>query len=239
MPRLRGSYLLIADGIWYTFEGEEWVLYLLLLKPIRRNYAHLLDPVMLKGRERFSNWQRAIQSIPELTRKCIVAFVSDHFSASERVARYFKWIHQLCHFHLIAELQKRRGRRKTRLAGASIREEIYQCVVHLLSGRNATIEQKLRQLISNRECPRKVGMIAREFLRVRHRYWSYLRYPELTIPKTTGAAESLGKLIRKRTWPLRNPTAVLQWAAAFIRLRKNMACNNTHAKRKKSTKLSS
>lgn len=234
---LRGTYSLIGDGVWYTFGGADWVLYLLLLKPRRRNYAILLDPILLPGRETFQNWKVAVESMPEYIRDRISSFVSDHFSSSEKLVRTFGWIHQLCHFHLIAELQKRRGRYKTRLAGASVREDIYQCIVHLLTRDDAEIVRRLRKLIRHPDCPRKVGMIAREFMRVRDRYRTYLRYPALTIPKTTGAAESLGKLIRKRTWSLRDPTSVLRWATAFIRLKKNMTCNGTHATLKKSTKL--
>ena len=234
---LRGSYVLIADGVWYTFQNEKWVLYLLLLKPCRRNYALLLDPVLLKGRETFQNWNAALLSIPESVRNRILALVSDHFRASEKISRRFGWIHQLCHFHLIAELERRRGKFKTRLAGVSIRETIYQCVVRLLTREDRHLEQRLRKLILHPDCPRAVGRIAGEFLRARSQYRSYLHYPDLTLPKTTGVAESLAKLIRKRTWPLRTPVSVLQWTTAFIRLKKNMTCNGTNTTLKNSTKL--
>lgn len=232
LPVLRGVYTLIADGIWYTFGKQEWVLYLMILKPRRRNYGYLLDPVMLPGRERYENWMAAIDTIPRKTRKHILSFVSDHFSASDLVADTMGWIHQLCHFHLIAELQKRRGRKKWRLRGVSIREEVYQCVVRLLRRDDRRLTERLITLVARKDCPRKIRMIVREFLRAKDRYAAYRKHPNLTIPNTTGAAESLIKLIRKRTWMLRTPQSILQWATAFVRLRKYIQCNGKQKHRK-------
>lgn len=228
-PHLAGAYTLIADGLWYTFDDTDWVLYLLLLKPRRRNYAYLLDPIILQGRETYDNWTTAIDTIPEDIQKRVCAFVSDHFRASEKVARRYGWIHQLCHFHLLAELQKRRGTRKRKIPGHHIREDVYQLVRSVLvseaGAKRTTDIRKLIQCINQRDCPRKLGMIVREFLRTLDRYHAYRTYPAYTIPRTTGAAESLSKLVRKRTRPLKTPQAVQDWAVAFCRLRRTITCN--------------
>lgn len=228
-PLLTGAYTLIADGLWYTFDDTDWVLYVLLLKPRRRNYAYLLDPIILPGRETYDNWSAAIDTIPEDMRARICAFVSDHFKASEKVVRHYGWIHQLCHFHLLAELQKRRGTRKRKIPGHHIREDIYQLVRAILvseagAKRDADIK-KIVLCINTRDCPRALGMIVRGFLRALDQYHVYRTYPAHTIPRTTGAAESLSKLIRKRTRPLKTPQAVQDWAVAFCRLRKTITCN--------------
>ena len=230
--RYRGSYILIADGLWYSFKGKDWVLYLMLLKPRRRNYAILLEPVILPVRELFENWRQALETIPAPVRKCISVFVSDHFSASEKIADTFNWIHQLCHFHLLSELHRRRGKRKVHIPGSMMREEIYQGISQLLRGDDTGVERRLCRLVRDPQCPRKIAMIAREFLRVKNRYHAYLLYPALTIPKTTNPVESLNQLLRKRTWMLRSPESVLQWATAFVRLRKNMVCNGTYVRLK-------
>lgn len=237
LPELRGTYTLVADGVWYTFGRQEWVLYLMILKPRRRNRGHLLDPVILPGRERYENWMAAINTIPRDIRKRISSFVSDHFSASELVADTTDWLHQLCHFHLIAELQKRRGRRKRRLHGVSIREEAYQCVVRLLRRNSRQLVERLFVLVARKDCPRKIRMIVREYLRTKDRYETYRTHSELTIPNTTGSVESLGKLIRRRTWMLRTPHSVLQWATAFVRLRRYIKCNGKSQDEKISTEL--
>ena|SRR3989344_916950 len=52
-PRLpRGPYALVVDGVYFTFERREWVLYLMAMKPIHFHRMYFLDPVLVKGRER-------------------------------------------------------------------------------------------------------------------------------------------------------------------------------------------
>lgn len=228
-PLLRGQYILIADGLWYSFDNQDWVLYIFLLKPRRRNYAYLLDPLILPGKESYRNWLTAIETIPDNIQRLILAFVSDAFRASDKISQYYQWLHQLCHFHLIAELQKRRGRRKKAIAGRSVRENIYQSVVKLLRTNEPKqinrLKARLRKLTDKLECPAKLAMIAREFLKHFDKYQTYLDYPELTIPRTSSPAESLAKLIRQRTRMLNTPQAVQDWAAAFVRLKRTMKCN--------------
>lgn len=227
-PVLQGSYILLVDGLWYNFNNQYWILYIFLLKPKKRNYAYILDPVMIKGRENLSGWNKAILTIPNNIKKRIIAFVSDDLNGFKRIAQQNNWIHQLCHFHLLMELRRRRGRRqKNTLIDYPIREAIYQNVQYLLYHSNDVLcKQKTLLRISNRpDCPKKMGMIVREFLRNINRYQSYLVYPRYTIPKTTGACESLAKMIRQRTNTLKTPESVERWAIAFARLRKTMICN--------------
>jgi len=232
-PQLRGQYILIGDGLWYRLDNQDWVLYLFLLKPRRRNYAYLLDPLILPGKESFANWQMAIETIPNNIKERILAFVSDAFRASDKIIRHYQWLHQLCHFHLIAELQKRRGRKKKTIAGKSIREAIYQIIVQLLQADQPKqikrLKAQLQRLTAKSECPGKLGMIAREFLKHFDKYQTFLNRPDLTIPRTTSAAESLGKLIRRRTRPLNTPQAIQEWATAFVRLKRTMNCNGQNS----------
>jgi hypothetical protein len=46
----RGPLVLLADGLWFEFDGIPWVLYLTALKPYRANYATFLDPLLLPGK---------------------------------------------------------------------------------------------------------------------------------------------------------------------------------------------
>lgn len=228
-PSLKGPHILIADGLYYRFGGEEWILFLFLLKPRGKDYAYLLDPLIMPGKESFRNWHAALETIPQDARKRIIAFVSDNFTASDMVAKHYGWLHQLCHFHIIAELQRRRGGRKKTIEGRSIREGIYQTVLQLLyveeQSRLQRLTKHLRALESNPHCPRKVDMIARGFLKDIGKYRAYRDYPELAIPQTSSAAESLIKLVKKRTRHLRTPQAVQEWATALVRLKRVMRCN--------------
>lgn len=235
LPKLSGAYILLADGIRYFFKDQEWVLYLFLLKPRRRNYAYLLTPKIVQGKETHQNWKEAIHSLPQEIRKCVFAFVSDNFRASRRIAREQGWLHQLCHFHLLSEMQKRLGRNKRVLVGLNIREEIYQTVRNLLVSKEEWLLPrkilKLKILSQQKNCPRKFRMIVHEFLRNIHHYRLYLSYPTLTIPRTTSAVESVVNLLRKRTAKLKSPKAVQAWSTIFLRFHKKIVCNGQSKKK--------
>jgi len=227
--KLKGSYILLADGLHFKFKKEEWVLYLCILKPRRRNKAYLLDPTMIKGAESFKRWKQAIDTIPENLRKRIVAFVSDDFRTSSKIAQHFGWLHQLCQFHLISALHRRRAKRKLTLKGRAIREEIYGTIRFLLATKDVKkipfLTKKLLTLSQYPDCPKSLTMIVNEFLRKIASYRTYLEYSGLTIPRTTSPVESLGNLIRERTRSLNSPEAVFKWSTAFTRFKKRMICN--------------
>jgi transposase-like protein len=234
-PDLRLRYILLADGAGYTFKDEAWTLYVFLLKPVKSNCAHILEPVMIKGKESIHNWQKAIDSIPENVRERIVAFVSDNFQASKSIARHYGLIHQLCHFHLIKELRRRRGKRKN-LGDRSVREAVY-AIVRLAIETHDKLEmgallKELKTLYQHPQCPYKFKMVIKEFTRTHDRYTAYLSHPKLDIPKTNNASESLVNMIRLKTKRLNSAKAVEQWAKATVILKQTMTCNGH-----KSTKL--
>lgn len=74
-PRIAGApRRLHTHCQWYLVHvRQEWVLYLMILKPRRRNYVYLLDPVILPDHERYENWMAAINTIPEHVRKRIIS----------------------------------------------------------------------------------------------------------------------------------------------------------------------
>lgn len=224
--------ILVADALWFQFNKEKWVLFLMVLKPTDDNQATLLDPILLEGGESYDNWQTAISTIPERTKERIVAIVSDDFRAAKGLAEEHRWVHQLCHFHLIAQLQIRRGRRKSTVEGRDVREDIYQTIRQALI---ATDEKELEQLqttlqklIRHPICPKKLKMIVNQFLRSINHYRAYLIYPELNLPNTTNAIESTGNLIRRVASTLNTPKSLYLWSKGLIRLRSEITCNGKH-----------
>jgi hypothetical protein len=221
--------ILLADGLWFQFNKEKWVLFLMALKPTDDNKAILFDPILLEGGESYDNWQAVLSTIPEEAKKRIVVFVSDDFRASDRLVKERSLIHQLCHFHLIAQLQIRRGRRKSTVEGRNIREDIYQSIRQaLITTDKKELEQlqlTLQKLIRHPVCPRKLKMMVNQFLRSINHYRAYLIYPELNLPNTTNAIESTGNLIRNVASTLNTPKALYLWSKALIRLRSEITCN--------------
>ncbi len=228
----RGPLVLLADGLWFEFDGIPWVLYLTALKPCRDNYATFLDPLLLPGREGASRWQEAVQAIPPNAAKRIQALVVDNLPGMQKIARQRRWVLQLCHFHLLLKLQGQRGGVRYALRGGAIREEIHQLIRKALELPNGN---QLREALDrlHRICEGNCGTertqtTVREFLKAVPYYRSYLTDPSLGLPRTTNTVESMCRLIREMFRSSRagsNSNSVLLWAKALIRLRPKVTCN--------------
>jgi len=223
-----GELVLLGDGIWFRFAKKLWTLYTMAVKPIGANSATFLDPILLPGMECLTGWRVAVDTIPTEVRTRICAFVSDGFRGSARLARTYGWIHQRCHFHLIAQLQGRRGRYK-HLATTHVREAIYvgirQALVTHDGAHLARLRTRLASLAQRDDCPKRFRMFVRDFLRELDTFRAYQRYPHLHLPTTTNVVEAMAKVIRDQLRPLSTPRSLQQWATALIRLRPTMVCN--------------
>ena len=223
------SCILLADGLWFTFKKQDWVLFLMALKPISENKAYFLDPVLLPGGESYENWTSALATIPQKFKRHIKAFVSDGFRTSRTITLKQGLIHQRCHFHLIAYLQVRRGHRKKKIKGKSVRESIFQTVIKLLKDESEvkikSLSNYLRQLAKRSDCPKSMQMTVAELLRSLPEFKAYLKYPDLHLPTTTGSVETMCKLVRKRTKTLRSVKSLKLWATAVVRLKSPITCN--------------
>jgi len=224
-----GPYVLLVDGLWFTFKKQNWALFLLALKPVLESKAYFLNPVLLPGGESYENWAYALSTIPQEFKKQIKAMVSDGFRASKRIILEQGLIHQRCHFHLIAYLQVRRGRRKKGLKGISVREAVYQTVIKLLKVQDTVkvivFSNYLRELAKRSDCPKSMQMIVAEFLRTLSEFRAYLNYKDLHLPTTTGSVETMCKLIRKRAGTVKTAKALKLWATALVRLKSPITCN--------------
>jgi hypothetical protein len=235
----RGPLVLLADGLWFEFDGTPWVLYLTALKPCRGNYATFLDPLLFAGKEGASRWQKALAAIPPQAARRIQAMVVDNLPGMRQLAQERRWVLQLCHFHLLLKLQAQRRRVRYALRGGAVREEIHQLIrsaLELPEGQRLSRTLKRLEDLSHGDCgtPR-IQTTVREFLNGLPFYRSYLAYPTLGLPHTTNSVESMGRLLRELFRSSRagsNPDSVLLWATALIRLRPNVTCNGHAINRK-------
>lgn len=225
-------YALLADALWFRFNQERWTLYLRALKPATRDTATFLNPVLMPGKENARDWRRVIAETPRPLCTRIKAFISDGFRGSKRIVKEYGWIFQRCHFHLIAQLQVRRGRRKTTIAGRQTREEIYQTVRKILVYKNRSrvkaLKDYLRVLTRRRDCPRKLGSIAREFLRNVSHFRAYLNHPALNLPTTTNTIESVNSIIRDQCGSIRTPVSLIRWANALLKHHSTFTCKRAN-----------
>jgi hypothetical protein len=228
----RGPLVLLADGLWFEFDGIPWVLYLMALKPCRGNYATFLDPLLLPGKEGASRWQQAFQAIPATAAQRIRAMVVDNLPGMQKIAQQRQWVLQLCHFHLLLKLQAQRGGVRYALRGGPVREEIHQLIraaLELPDGDHlhAALERLYR--LSKGNCgTERIQTTVREFLKHTLYYRSYATQPDLGLPRTTNTVESMCRLLREMFRSSRagsNPESIRLWATALIRLRPNVICN--------------
>jgi len=231
-----GRYALLGDGLYFKFKRKEWVMYLMAIKPAHGHRAYFLDPALLEGRECYERWVKAIAAIPPKMKSRVCAFVSDGFRGSQLLSEQNHWLHQRCHFHLLAALVRGKGRRRYRVRGSRVRDKILEATRILLSSRKTNVltnaRRTIRILVKYPLCPPYIRKQALEFLEREQDFRTYLRYPKFHLPATTSAMESAGKLIRQATGTARTPESVLLRATAFLRLRKSITCNG-----KSSTKL--
>lgn len=234
-----GPLVLLADGLWFEFDGRPWVLYLTALKPCCGNDATFLDPLLLPGREGALRWQQALEAIPPSATRRIQAMVVDNLPGMQKLAYQRRWVLQLCHFHLLLKLQaQRRGVRYT-LRGGSVREDIHRLIRSILElPEGNRLSGALKQLtrLSHGDCGTlRIQTTVREFLKELPFYRSYLEHPHLELPTTTNSVESMCRLLRELFRSSRagsNPASVLLWATALIRMRPNVTCNGHSFNRK-------
>lgn len=224
----RGKKLiLIIDAEWQYFRGHLWTLYLLAIKPVGAQTVTIVDPLLKQGKENVSDWEKLVDTLPDTVKKRICAIVSDGIRGIEGLSTRHRWTLQRCHFHLLSTLQKMRGKRATTV-GKLTREKIYSLTQLALSElderRFDKICRQLARLAKRDECPKKMRMAIREFLRHRTDFRSYLEYPELFLPKTTSVMESVNSFVRRRARTVNTPRAWHKWAIAAIRFKSKFAC---------------
>lgn len=228
-----GGSILICDALWCRFRGRLWVLYLMAIRPVDGNRAFFLDPLLSHGPESRTGWERALSTIPSEQRTRIRAFVVDNFKGCTTIARENSWVLQLCHFHIIATLRaKLGGVRRRDLKDGPLRQEAFRLIKAALK----TADQveldacldRIRALHAETSLHRKIRHMLREFIRRIAEYRAYRAHPHLALPRTTGSAESMVRVIRdlmRRTRNFSSPRAFRLWVTNYIRVRPEIACN--------------
>lgn len=232
-PLPAGPLLLLVDGLWFQFAGRPWILYLTALRACRGHRAVFLDPLLLPGQEGASRWRRALAAIPPAAQRRIRGFVADDLPGMRRLAREHGWVLQLCQFHLLLRLRGPRPHpRPHALRRPAVRAALDQLVRRaLMLPEGPRLERCLARLhhLADRDCGTlRTQRTIRQFLQHVGDYRAYLTHPELGLPRTTSAVESMGRIVRELFRSSRagsNPSSLLRWATALIRLRPEVVCN--------------
>lgn len=236
-----GKLVLIVDGLWTFFRpGGRYTLYLTAVRSTQDAVAHFLDPILLPGRESAEGWRTAIAAIPDDVRQRICAMVSDGLRGLPTVAEENGWMHQRCHFHLLAWFQLKHGQYFQRGNNKWLRDAVLAYVQTMLETKDRKklreFQKELEIIIKHPDCPGYIGKRVREFLRTIDDFRTYLRYPQLNLPTTSNTVETMIRLLRgllSRIHGTRTPNSFLKWTTSYIRYRRTLTCNG-----KSSTKFS-
>lgn len=225
---IRGSKLiLLIDAQWQYFKGDLWTMYFVSAKSIGSTKVVILDPILRKGRESFTDWNFTINQLPARVRKRVIAIVSDGIRGIETISTNNGWLLQRCHFHLLGMLQKMRGKRMS-TPGRLIREEIYQSVRLSLSEtsqrRLNILHNRLSVLAKDDLCPTRMRGAVKDFLRKHREFRTYLDYPELKLPTTVNVMESNNSYTRRKSKTVNNPSSWHKWAIACARFKSKFTC---------------
>lgn len=221
----------IADAMVETFQREgTYTLYLILLRPVATSKAVIAEPVIGSGTETWQGWAMAFARLPNIQKAAIRALVCDGHRGLLAVAQDHHWLIQRCHFHLLAAIQGRRSR-WIRSRHRAMGERLYRLVNHILTTRDQTTIMpaltKLESIAWDTRSP-VLRKVLSGFITHYRDYRTYLEYPELHLPRTSNAVESLIGDVRHlcyRARGFRTVESLTQWVHALLKLKRTATCN--------------
>lgn len=229
---ISGRFLsLIIDAQHRSFHHEDWTLYFVGVKSCRQSRALILDPILLIGKEDSTVWMNILNSLPANIRKRVKAVILDGIHGLKNGIKQCGWLHQRCHYHMLAKLQKVRGFRKN-LKGKANRENIYHMAKNIISNipqdQVEMYRQRLLELIRVSTFPRYGRMTIKDLLRHLDDFRLYLSQPEWRLPTTSNMAESLGSRVRTLARKINSPKALQKWSIGIVRKRPKFICKRAN-----------
>lgn len=223
--------VLVADALWLTLRRQEYTLYDMAVKPADSNTAIFLEPVLLQGRESARGWRQVIGGISPPVRLRIAGLVSDGFPGAGAICSEYGWIQQRCHWHMLMMFGgSRHPKRRSRKLLRRIRDLACQAawlVLHTTDRERLSVAlgvlATLVPMVPQRA--RRLPGVIRQFIADCDYGRSHLTEPQLGLPTTTAAIESLHNRIRVITARVHCPESILRRAACLVRLRPTTICN--------------
>lgn len=211
------------DETWYTF-------YFIVVKKPQQQYATIVRPYVRKGTEVWLGWYEAFKRLPIKTKAAIVALVCDGHIGLVSTAKREGWIIQRCHFHLIARLQSRRSKwrySRHRKEGTMLYSLIKRVLVNSSSADILSYIEELR-LFSRSAASWELRTLLKGFTKHYQDYRSYLEYPNLNLPRTSNAIESMIGSIRSictRARGFRTIKSLSTWVNTVLKNKQRITCN--------------
>lgn len=222
--------IVVADAMIITINKNTYTFYFILCKPLGSDRAIISEPAIQEGPESYLGWQQAFAKLPRTVFASICALVSDGHRGLVYLARDMLWVHQRCIFHLIAHVQGRRSR-WARSRHRAEGEKIYALVKEIVSNLSAEDVRSALGRLAQMQGDTNSSMLKKVisgFLRYYREYRTYLDYPELELPRTSNAAESVIGSVRQllnRAHGFRTLDSLTRWVHALLKLKQTVRCN--------------
>ncbi len=224
-----GDLALLVDGIWSILRGQCWVLYNQTLKPATTNRAWFLDPYLQGGHESVRGWEAAIATIPPALAARIKAVVADGIPGIERLVEGRGWLLQLCHRHLLRSLERKLGHPRRQRAiqqpGRGILAAVEEALDTTDSERATALCDEVLRLGRHPNCTLGLRYTAQYFVRRLQHYRTYLHHPDLALPTTTSAVESMHRRLRQAIGTVNDPDSMQLRVTVYLRLHQTVTCN--------------
>jgi hypothetical protein len=227
-PELSGlpanvDLVLLVDGLRFHIRNGIWVQYTMAFKPVDANVAYFADPLLLPGAESSTNWQQVFRHIrPEIGMR-VRALVADGLRGMVDVAALNNWAYQRCHFHIRALLHYWLGGPWVNPVDDAIRWAIDDALLAIDEERADAARAAMTVHVHDH--PGGMAGILRQLIREWDAIRAYIRHPELSIPRTTGAVESMHGRLRDLVSGVSTIDAILRRTTAYIRLHAPFNCN--------------
>ncbi len=221
--------VLIVDGLWFAFQDRTWVLYNMALRPVMSDRAYLLDPVMLEGKESGTRWRQALaMSVSPDRHRRIRAFVTDGFHGAKGIAIDHGWVLQRCHWHVLSVLRVLLGSWRKTTRWRKVRNTCYRLIREALRTPNeARVQQicsELRCVTQRRLCPVRLRYVVNGFVTDVDDFRAYIRHPELRLPRTVSAMESLHSRMRHAVRCTKTSQATFLRLRSLLKLTPTICC---------------
>lgn len=231
-PEIPKEALLIAvaDAMIIGLNGQQFTFYLILLRTTNGNRAVITKPFIKEGDETWHGWEEAFKQLPEDTLASICALVCDGHKGLVDRAKNLGWLIQRCHFHLLASVQNRRSRWQ-HSRHRTLGKFLYHHANEILTNSSDEVVAESVSVLSEIEKYTSSPVLRRILrgLKINYsHYRTYLKHPELNLPKTSNSAESVIGSIRMlchRAHGFRTIKSLTLWAHALLKFKQTVACN--------------
>ncbi len=226
----RPPLIAVADAMIQRLEGTWYTFYFILIRRAGERAAFVAPLSVRSGAEGYEGWRAAFARLSPRTLAAIRALVCDGRVGLVAYARQRAWHVQRCHVHLLARLHKFRtwhraspyyeeGQRLSALVHSLLVDPHETAVAEALpllnAAAHATRSRAVRSILSG-------------FARNYPDYRTYLMHPELVLPRTSNAVESVIASVRAllyRARGFRTLRSLTQWIETFLKSKKHVACN--------------